>query len=100
MPLSEEEILHMRLQEQVFFLLNLLVLIVFPTIERIICAYYVRTPYHISLLSGQAWVQELFHGHPECIQTELGVHKHVVNALMLELVCMGHRDSKNVTLEE
>ena len=31
---------------------------------------------------------------------ELGVHKHVFNALMLELVQIGHTDSKNITLEE
>ena len=67
MPLSEEEILHMRLQEQVFFPLNLLVFIILPTVERIICAYNVKTPYHTSILSAQAWVQELLHGHPECI---------------------------------
>lgn len=90
----------MRLQEQVLFLLNLLAFVVFPTVERIIRAYYVKTPYHTSILSGQAWVQELLHGHPERIRTELGVHKHVFNALMLELVQMGHTDSKNITLEE
>ena len=33
-------------------------------------------------------------------QNVTGVHKHVFNALMLELVWMGHRDSKNVTLKE
>ena len=32
------------------------------------------TPYHTSALSGEAWVQELLSGHPECIKNELGVY--------------------------
>ena len=30
-------------------------------------------PYHMSILSGQMWVKELLHGHPDCIYCELGV---------------------------
>ena len=59
-----------------------------------------KEPYHTSLLSGHAWVQELLNGHPERIRTELGVHKEVFHALIEELEGMGHRDSSYVTLEE
>ena len=38
---------------------------------------YGKIPYHTSALSGAAWVAELLQGHPEHIQCELGVHKHV-----------------------
>jgi len=59
-----------------------------------------KEPYHTSTLSGYAWVQELLHGHPECIRTELGVHKEAFHALIRELQSMGHGDTRNVTLEE
>ncbi|KAJ7689184.1 hypothetical protein B0H17DRAFT_937660 [Mycena rosella] len=36
-------------------------------------------PYHTSRLTGQQWVKELMHGHPERIYNELGVHLHVHN---------------------
>jgi hypothetical protein len=59
-----------------------------------------KEPYYTSILSGYAWVQELLHGHPERICTELGVHKEVFHALITELKSMDHGDSKYVTLEE
>ena len=59
-----------------------------------------KEPYHTSILSGYAWVQELLNGHPERIRTELGVHKEVFYALLEELQLMGHGDTKYVTLEE
>jgi hypothetical protein len=59
-----------------------------------------KEPYHTSILSGYAWVQELLHGHPEHIHTELGVHKEVFHALIEVLLSMGHGDSRNVTLQE
>ena len=62
--------------------------------------YYMKEPYHTSILSGYAWLQELLHGHPECIYTELGVHKEVFHALIRELQSMGHGDTRYVTLEE
>jgi hypothetical protein len=34
-------------------------------------------PYHTSALSGEDWVQELIHGHPNRIKTELRMHLHV-----------------------
>jgi hypothetical protein len=59
-----------------------------------------KEPYHTSILSGYAWVQELLNGHPERIRTELGVHKEVFLALVEELRLMGHGDTRYVTLEE
>ena len=60
----------------------------------------VRQPYHTLILSGEAWVQELFHGHPRRICTELGVHVHVFRELVLALCHIGHQDLKYVSLEE
>lgn len=71
-----------------------------PLLTRQIHRFYNKEPYHTSILSGEAWVQELLHGHPEHICTELGVHKEVFHALIEELQSMGHGNSKNVTLEE
>jgi len=71
-----------------------------PTLVRLMFRYHMKEPYHTSILSGYAWVQELLHGHPERIRTELGVHKEVFHALVEELRSMGHGDTRNVTLEE
>jgi len=71
-----------------------------PTLMRLIQCYYMKEPYHTSILSGYAWLQELLHGHPERIRTELGVHKGVFHALVRELQSMGHGDTKYGTLEE
>jgi hypothetical protein len=59
-----------------------------------------KEPYHKSILSGYAWLQELLHGHPERICTELGLHKEAFLALIQELRSMGHGDTRYVTLEE
>jgi hypothetical protein len=39
--------------------------------------YYWKQPYHISALSGHAWVRELILGHPKRIQTGLGMRVHI-----------------------
>ena len=62
--------------------------------------YYMKEPYHTSILSGYACLQELLHGHPECIHTELGVHKEVFHALIRELLSMGHGHLRYETLDE
>lgn len=59
-----------------------------------------RTPYHTSILTGEAWVQELIHGHPDRIKTELGMRLHVFIAFVSELRACGLADSRHVTLEE
>ena len=74
--------------------------LILPTLTRLIHRYYMKEPYHTSILSGYAWVQELLHGHPERIRTELGVHKEVFHALIRELLSMGHCHSRYVTLDE
>jgi hypothetical protein len=71
-----------------------------PTLMSLIRRYYMKEPYHTSILSGYAWLQELLHGHPERIRTELGVHKEVFHALVRELQSMGHGNTRYVTLEE
>jgi hypothetical protein len=78
---------------------------VFPQLFQIINSYYNRyydkEPYHTSVLSGRAWVEELLDGHPERIKTELGLSKEAFIALRSELRAHGHTDSRNgVTLEE
>jgi len=57
-------------------------------------------PYHTSILTGAGWLIELLLGHPECIRCELGVHKHVFEALVNELRSMGYGDNRSVCLEE
>lgn len=61
---------------------------------------YDKIPYHTSALSGEAWVLELLNGHPKRIRCELGVNKHVFQALIDELSTMGLQSSRNVTSEE
>ncbi len=80
---------------------GLLITVIFPTMICVIRQYLIKVPYHTSILSGEGWVQELLAGHPNCIQCELGVSKHVFKALIEELHEMGHSDSRKiVTLEE
>ena len=67
---------------------------------HLIFHYHMKEPYHTSILSGHAWLQELLHGHPKHICTELGVHKEVFHALIGELQSMGYGDTRYVTLEE
>ena len=84
----------------VFAAVTLQLSLLLPTLTRLIHRYYLKEPYHTSILSGYAWLQELLHGHPERIRTELGVHKEVFHALIRELRSMGHDDTRYVTLEE
>jgi hypothetical protein len=93
-----QAILHLHRTVLIAITLQLSFLV--PTLMRLIARYHMKEPYHTSILSGYAWVQELLHGHPERIRTELGVHKDVFNALIEELRSMGHGDSKYVMLEE
>jgi hypothetical protein len=53
-----------------------------------------------SALTGEAWVMELLSGHPERMQTALGVNLHVFSALISELQAAGYKNSKYVSLEE
>lgn len=63
---------------------------------------YWKQPYHTSALSGQAWVNELIHGHPDRIFCELGMRLHVFTAFCanLTLLC-GFGTSRNgISVEE
>jgi hypothetical protein len=59
-----------------------------------------RTPYHTSILSGEAWVQELLTGHPNRIRNELGVYRPTFVALVRTVQDIGIRSSRRVTIEE
>ena len=87
---KQECILHRTILVTITLQLSLLL----PTLMRLMFRYYMKEPYHTSILSGYAWLQELLHGHPERIRTELGVHKEVFHALIQELQSMGHGGSK------
>jgi hypothetical protein len=90
----------MHLHRTILVAITLQLSLLLPTLMRLIFRYHMKEPYHTSILSGYAWVQELLHGHPERIRTELGVHKEVFLALVEELQSMGHGNTKNVTLQE
>ena len=88
--------LHLTILVAISLQLSLLLL----TLMCLISRYYLKEPYHTSILSGYVWVQELLNGHPERIRTELGVHKEVFHAFIQELQSMDYGNSKYVMLEE
>jgi hypothetical protein len=89
------------IRRNIVLLVSLLVTIIIPKIVQVISTlYYVKQPYHTSILSGEGWVQELLNGHPKRIQCELGVTKEVFELLIHELLAMGHTRSRYVSLEE
>ena len=102
MSASSYDSLRSMLHQQMAMIFNILATLVFPTIMWTIDTFQrgKRQPYHTSILSGEAWVQELLHGHPRCICTELGVEEPVFRELVIMLRNIRHNNSKNVTLEE
>ena len=96
----DQSLARMHLHNTILIAITLQLSLLLPTLMRLIYRYHMKEPYHTSILSGYAWVQELLHGHPERIRTELGVHKEVFHALIGTLRFMGHGDSKYVTHEE
>ena len=90
----------MNLLRTIFAAITLQLSLLLLTLMHLVFHYHMKEPYHTSILSGYAWVQELLHGHPKRIRMELGVHKEVFLALVEELQSMGHEDTKNVTLQE
>ena len=64
--------------------------------------HYWKQDYHTSALTGQAWVNELIHGHPDRIFNELGMRLHVFMAFVANLQLLsGLQVSKHgVTVEE
>ena len=63
-------------------------------------AYFNKLPYHNFALTGFTWILELLTGHPKCIHTELGVHKHVFRSLIITLQNAGYMSSRFVMLEK
>ena len=61
---------------------------------------YLRIPYHTSALSGADWVQELLTGHPQRIQTELGVSQSTFVLLLRSIQVLGVKSSRHVSVEE
>ena len=57
-------------------------------------------PHHTSILTAAGWLFELLLGHPDRIRCELGIRKHVFEALVNELRSMGYGDNRSVCLEE
>jgi hypothetical protein len=64
--------------------------------------HYFKQDYHTSKLTGREWVRELMEGHPERIQSELGVSLHVFLFFVHELrmLCGIEDSNKGVTVEE
>ena len=89
-----------HLHRTIIFTITVQLSLLLPTLMHLIFHYLMKEPYHTSILSGYAWLQELLHGHSEHIRTELGVHKDVFHALIRELWSMGHNDTRYMTLEE
>ena len=76
------------------------VIAVCQTVIELVTPLIDRTPYHTSILSGEAWVQELLTGHPGRIRNELGVYRQTFLALVQTLQDAGIRSSRHVTIEE
>jgi hypothetical protein len=89
-----------NIRREIVLTVGILLTTIIPKLVQVICALYVKQPYHTSILSGEGWVQELLTGHPKRIQCELGVTKQVFNQLIHELQSMGHTRSRYISLEE
>ena len=63
---------------------------------------YWKQDYHTSALSGAAWVNELIHGHPDRIFSELGMRLHVFTAFCASLTLLSgiKTSKKGVMVEE
>ena len=72
----------------VLLILTYIIAVIVPMLIDMLQPYYLKQPYHTSVLSGYGWVMEMLNGHPERIQTELGVHKHVFLKLLLFSIMM------------
>jgi len=80
--MMDQSLARMHLHNTILIAITLQLSLLLPTLMRLIYCYHMKEPYHTSILSGYAWVQELLHGHPEWIRTELGVHKKVFHTLI------------------
>ena len=86
-------IVHQQLQ------IHHLVLHIIQTITKtILIAFEHSCPisYYTSIFTGQGWILELLNRHPKWIYTELGIHLHVFNQLMVELQAASHTNSRHI----
>ena len=44
---------------------------------KLLQRYFIKEPYHTSVLMCEGWVMKLLARHPERIHCELGMHHHV-----------------------
>ena len=79
-----------NIRRSIVSIVGILLTVIIPKVIQVICALYVKQPYHTSILSGEGWVQELLNGHPKRIQCELGISKELFHQLLYELQAMGH----------
>jgi len=64
-----------------------MILQIMNTYQLLFLSSTVHIPYHMSILTGEAWVYELMYGHPDRIQHNFGVDCDVFNALLRVLHC-------------
>jgi hypothetical protein len=83
------------------FILIAMLLQIMNTYQLLFLSATVRTPYHTSILTGEAWVYKLTNGHPDRIWHNLSVDCGVFNILLHVLHCNGFTMSHNgVSVEE
>jgi hypothetical protein len=63
-------------------------------------SHYLRTPFHTSALSGEAWVNELLTGHPQRIRSVLGISRSTFILLVKSLQALGVNSSRHISIEE
>ncbi|KAL1671258.1 hypothetical protein EV122DRAFT_172261, partial [Schizophyllum commune] len=57
-------------------------------------------PMHMSILTGQKWVEELLDGHPIRFRRSMGMGHSIFQSLVRDLRKAGLRDSRFVTAKE
>src|SRR5215472_5800093 len=85
---------------QIHQFIRLLVILILTSLIKLLNSLYNHHPKYTSILTGHAWVLELLVGHPDHIQTSLGINQEVFLHLVSTLHDMGLSDSRHVTLEE
>ena len=63
--------------------------------------HIIKEPMYNSAHTGEVYIQELLHGHPDRIHDSLGLHQHVFRALVRELkMYAGLQDTRHLSAEE
>lgn len=68
--------------------------------QKYLQSHYDKTPKNTSRFSGQAWLDKLLAGHRNRFYSAMGMHKHVLRALLKELISLGLHDTRWVSAEE